>query len=75
MYQNVTNLHTTKYSSLLRCGAEQFPVFWKCYNPSKQWKLLTPCLWSWLIHSNNDLTYIVKAKGMAVSLCPCHKGT
>ena len=41
MYQTVTDLCTTKYSSILRCGAEQFPVFWKCYNPLKQWKLLT----------------------------------
>jgi hypothetical protein len=27
MYQTVTDLCTTKYSSLLKCGAEQFPVF------------------------------------------------
>ena len=29
------------YSGLLGWGAEQFPLFWKCYNPSKQWNLLT----------------------------------
>jgi len=36
MYQTVIKLRTTKYSSLLWCGAEQFPVFGKCYNPSKK---------------------------------------
>ena len=41
MSQIVTDLCTTKYSSLLEWGAEQFPFFWKCCNPSKQWNLLT----------------------------------
>jgi len=40
MSQTVTHIWKTKYSSLVGCGAEQFPVFQKCYIPVKQWKLL-----------------------------------
>jgi hypothetical protein len=33
MSQTVTHICKTKCSSLLGCGAEQFPVFQKCYTP------------------------------------------
>jgi len=43
MSQTVTDLCKTKYSNPQGFGAEHFPVFWKCCNPSKQWNLLTQC--------------------------------